>query len=351
MKNILITGGAGFIGSHLAEHFAINSEFDNIVLIDNFARKNFFTHVSKHHIDINIKYLEKYDDIRFYRKDIRKISSLKNLIQEYNFSIIFHAAGQTAVTYSIKNPYDDYEHNVKGTVNILEAIRSSNSDPKLFFFSSNKVFGTKVNDLKIIEEKSRYNLKDETFQGISEHFPIDQCHHSPYGISKLCSDLYIQEFGYTYGLDYIIFRMSCIYGPRQLGVEAQGWIAHLIISALKRAVIKIYGNGKQVRDILHISDLLRCIDSILRIGIKKDLFCIGGGMKNTISILELINLFEEILNYDIQYEFQNWRIADQKIYISDIRKVKKKIGWNPKISPKKGIRNLISWYKNNKNYL
>jgi len=345
MKNILVTGGLGFIGSHIADYFVAQNVSNNIILVDNYARSLFFNEISKRQIQNNLTLLQKHNNIKFYEKDIKDINFLKKLFQKFDFDLIFHTAGQTAVSYSIDNPYIDYQNNFFASINLLETIRKSKSNPKLIYFSSNKVFGDNVNNLKMLEKETRYEFQDPEFKGIPESFPVDHCQHSPYGISKLCSDLYIQEYGYTFELDFIIFRMSCIYGPQQLAVEAQGWINHLILNAIKDKTINIYGNGKQVRDILYISDLISIIKSLTHKNVKNKVYCIGGGYKNTISILELIELLENLLKKKIQYNFHKWRIADQKIYISDIKKASKELDWSPKISPKEGVIMLINYYR------
>ena len=213
--------------------------------------------------------------------------------------------------------------------------------------STNKVFGSNVNNLEFLEQKSRYIFTEENSNGISENFNIDLCEHTPYGTSKLCSDLYFQEYGHLYGIKTAVFRMSCIYGPRQFGVEDQGWVAHFIISALTNKKLKIFGDGKQVRDILYIKDLIEAFDSFVQRAekIKHDVFCIGGGNNNSLSLLELIEMINEVENIEINYEFDEWRPSDQKIYISDIRKANKSLDWIPKISPREGVSKLIKWTK------
>jgi CDP-paratose 2-epimerase len=351
MTEILITGGAGFIGSYIAEDFASKAKANSITIIDNLARDKIFHHCSEKELDHNLSILKSYDNIRIFKKDLRDYEFIKNLVQETNFDYIFHVSGQTAVIFSIENPIIDFEHNIRVTMNLLEAIRISNSNPKLFYFSTNKVFGRNVNELDIAQKETRYVFRDPTFQGISESFPVINTQHSPYGTSKLCSELYIQEYDYTYDIDYLIIRMSCIYGPRQCGMEAQGWVSHIIKKALRNEPITIFGNGKQVRDILYITDLLKFIELILKKDVGNEIFNIGGGINNSISILELIGFLEKILDANIPYAFENWRIADQKIYVSDISKAIELIGWKPKISLELGINKMIKWYQDNKNYL
>ncbi|TFF93209.1 MAG: NAD-dependent epimerase/dehydratase family protein [Promethearchaeota archaeon] len=345
MKNILITGGAGFIGSHIADYFASQNISNNIIIVDNYARSLFFKEISKKQMQNNLSFLQKNNKIRFYDNDIKDTNFLKKLFQKFDFDIICHTSGQTAVSYSIDNPYIDYENNLFATINLLETIRKSKSNPKLIYFSSNKVFGDNVNNLSILEKEIRYEFQDPEFKGIPEKFPVDNCHHSPYGISKLCSDLYIQEYGYTYGLDFIILRMSCIYGPHQLAIEAQGWINHLILNAIEDKTINVYGNGKQLRDVLFISDLIKIFKPLTESKIKNEVYCIGGGKENTISILELIQLLEKLLEKKIRYNFHDWRKADQKIYFSDITKASQDFNWSPGISPEGGIKKIIKYYR------
>jgi CDP-paratose 2-epimerase len=350
MTEILITGGAGFIGSYLAEYFASKTKANNITIIDNLARDNIFHHCFEKELENNLTLLKGYANIRFIRKDLRDYEFIKNLIRKNTFDYIFHASGQTGVNFSIKNPIMDFEHNLRATINLLEALKLSNSNPKFFYFSSNKVFGRSVNELDITQGETRYLFRDPTFQGISESFPVINTQHTSYGTSKLCSELYIQEYAYTYDIDYLILRMSCIYGPRQCGGEAQGWVSHIIKKTFRNEPIMIFGNGKQVRDLLYITDLLKFIELTLEKDVVKEIFNIGGGINNAISIIELIKFLEQILDKNIPYSFENWRIADQKIYISDISKAKEMLKWKPKISPKLGINKMVNWYQDNKNY-
>ncbi|MFX1310990.1 MAG: GDP-mannose 4,6-dehydratase [Promethearchaeota archaeon] len=348
MKNILVTGGAGFIGSHVAEFYANQEYTDNIYIIDNLSRDRLLNKEIKF-IRYNWDYLHKFNKIQFLEEDIRNFEFLKKFFKQNEIDGVIHTAAQTAVTSSINNPISDFENNVIGTFNLLESIRISKSDPISLFCSTNKVFGDNINKCEVIEKDLRYDFTEQFSNGISEEFSIDLCEHTPYGASKLCSDIYFQEYARLYGLKTAVFRMSCIYGPRQFGVEDQGWVAHFIISALTNKKLKIFGDGKQVRDILYISDLIEAYDSFFRKAdsIKHDIFCMGGGIDNTISLLELIEILKKELNKEIEYDFYDWRPSDQKIYISDIHKAQKLLNWNPKIKSKVGIKNLIKWAKNN----
>ncbi len=213
------------------------------------------------------------------------------------------------------------------------------------------MFGDNVNNCDIEEKETRYVFTSEFKNGISEKFSTDLCEHTPYGASKFCADIYVQEYGHIYGLKTGVFRMSCIYGTRQFGFEDQGWVAHFIISAILGKTINIFGDGKQVRDVLYVSDLIDAYDKFIKLSrkIKHDVFCMGGGKYNTLSLLELIRILENKLNKKINLEFFDWRPSDQKVYISDIFKAKQILKWNPEISTEKGIEILINWVSNNEN--
>ncbi len=348
MKKVLVTGGGGFIGSHVAEYYANQKEIYEVLIIDNLSRDKLLNRYIKFK-EYNWNYLKNFNNIKFYKKDIRDFPFLRQLLKKNNIDIIIHTAGQTAVTTSVINPIPDFENNVIGTFNILEAVRLSNIDPIMILCSTNKVFGNNINKCEVVEKESRYTFIDNYKHGISEEFPIDLCEHTPYGTSKLCSDLYFQEYGHLYGIKTAVFRMSCIYGHRQFGVEDQGWVAHFIISALTDRKFKIFGNGKQVRDILYISDLIEAYNSFIQRAdkIKHDVFCIGGGIENTLSLLELIEIIKKETGKEVKFKFDEWRPSDQKSYISDISKAKRILYWKPKINPLKGVKNLIKWVENN----
>jgi len=346
---LVITGGAGFIGSHVAEYYALKDNVEKVIIIDNLSR-NTLLNKNNFNIKYNWNYLHKYDNIKFYEKDIKDFDFLKNLFKEINVDGVIHTAAQTAVTTSIQNPRVDFRNNVIGTFNLLEAIRISQQDPAIVFCSTNKVFGSNVNNCPVTEKNLRYIFSDKCSNGISEDFPIDLCEHTPYGTSKLCADLYFQDYGHIYGMKTAVFRMSCIYGPRQFGVEDQGWIAHFIISAILDKKVKIFGDGKQVRDILYISDLVNAFNLYIKKAnsLKSEIFCIGGGKNNTLSILELIQILSKILKKEIQCDFFEWRPSDQKVYISDVSKAKNFLDWEPTVNPERGINLLTTWVSNNK---
>ncbi|MEM3406947.1 MAG: GDP-mannose 4,6-dehydratase [Nitrososphaerota archaeon] len=341
---VLITGGVGFIGSHAASYYA--EKGNEIIIIDNFSRAKIFGLSNKASL-YNLNYLRnKFSNINFIEGDIRDFDLTKKNIKDVD--IVIHTAAQVAVTTSIKDPKIDFEINALGTFNILEAARLSNSNPSIIFCSTNKVYGSNVNKIPIKEYKTRYFFADEKFSnGIPESFPIDLCEHTPYGCSKLVGDLYAQDYAHVYGLKIGVFRMSCIYGERQFGIEDQGWIAWFTIATLTNKPITIYGDGKQVRDVLYISDLIEAYDAFINSNLKHEVFNIGGGPENTLSLMELINLLKELTGKEIRIFFDDWRIGDQKVYISNISKAFEKLGWKPKINPRKGIKKIVKWVQEN----
>ena len=337
MGRIFITGGLGFIGSNLSNYLLSETD-DTIIIYDNLSRENILK---------NKEWLEQtYPNnprLKIVIGDIRDIKKLKsNMI---DVEKIYHIAGQVAVTSSVLDPQLDFEINAKGTLNVLEIARQLNTDPCLILTSTNKVYGA-LKGVKVIEKKERYEF--ETLrQGISEDGVVDP--HSPYGCSKFCADSYFKDYYRIYGLKTVVFRMSCIYGYRQFGNEDQGWVAHFIISSVLNRNLTIYGDGKQVRDILFIQDLIQAFQSAFKnIKITKGkVYNIGGGPNNTISLLELINILEKLLNREIKYEFDEWRPGDQKVYYSNIIKAGNDFNWKPLIPKEDGIQKLFTWVREN----
>ncbi len=311
-RKILITGGAGFIGTNTAMFYLDKGDY--VSIFDNFSRKG-----SKS----NVQYIQSK-----YRKNLTiingDITNSKTVINKLvkDIDIIFHLAGQVAVTTSVINPRRDFEINAMGTLNMLEAVRKYGNNPIFVYSSTNKVYGS-LDYLKVSEEKTRYILKNNP-HGISEDFKLE--FYSPYGCSKGAGDQYVHDYHRIYGLRTIVFRQSCIYGPHQFGIEDQGWLAWFFIRMMQKKKITIFGNGKQVRDILYVDDLIKAYDlAISKIEVTKgEIYNIGGGLKNTISIwLELKGVLEKLFEQSISAEFQALRPGDQKIYVSDIRKSKR----------------------------
>ena len=339
---VLVTGGTGFVGSNVAEYYA--KKGFKVTCIDNLSRGELLKkEISTVH---NWTYLRKLKNIQLVKGDIRDSEKLKAISKEAD--IIIHTAAQTAVTTSLQDPRTDFEVNLLGTFNVLEAARLSNCNPVLIYCSTNKVYGNNVNKIKIKEKKIRYAFEDKFKNGIPETFPIDLCEHTPYGCSKLAADLYVQDYAHVYGLRSGVFRMSCIYGPHQFGVEDQGWIAWFIIATLLCHPITIYGDGKQVRDVLYVSDLINAYDSFVNSNIKQEVFNVGGGPSNILSLLELLNMIEKFTGKRSKVRFANWRQSDQKVYVSNITKINEKLNWKPETNPEEGIKELAEWLKRNK---
>ncbi len=332
---VIITGGAGFIGINVAlRHLNFG---DEIVLIDNLSRKG---------TRINLKLVEKNSKVKFYKTDIRNFSDINKIFKLHkDASIIYHLAAQVAVTTSVFYPRQDFEINVLGTLNILESMRINKCKGLLIYASTNKVYGGMENAVVKLK-KNRYQYIDYT-KGIDENFNLD--FHSPYGCSKGAADQYVRDYHRIYGLNTTVFRQSCIYGQNQFGVEDQGWVAYFIIAAVLDLPITIYGDGKQVRDILWVEDL---IDAYLLAYknikvINGQIFNIGGGPKNQMSLLELISILEKKINKKIKLKFSTWRPGDQKIFVSNNNKLEEKLTWRPKVCANYGIDLLISWVKKN----
>lgn len=332
-KYVLITGGAGFIGTNLAKRFL--SEGKKVMIYDSLAREG---------VEQNLKELKKQYGTQLLVQiaDIREELVLRQCV--LNAEAVFHFSAQVAVTTSIENPLDDFQVNLKGTFNVLEAIRTSPHQPPLFFTSTNKVYGN-LDGVTIEETKTRYLPKDERLlnSGIGESRSLD--FHSPYGCSKGSADQYILDYSRSYGLKTVVFRMSCIYGPHQFGTEDQGWVAHFLISALEDRPICIYGNGKQVRDILFVEDL---VDAFLLAYAKLDktagqVFNIGGGTDNTTSLLEILKIIKTKTGKDMSISFDDWRTGDQYYYVSDISKFSTVTGWKPRFDIDSGIQTLMEW--------
>jgi len=341
MKNVIITGGAGFTGTNFTEHYL--NQGCRVVVVDNLSRKG---------SRVNLDYLQSHpqaSNLDVILDDIRKPSkSLAAAVEQAD--ALFHFAGQVAVTTSVEDPREDFEINALGTFNMLELLRASQGKKPCFFFSStNKVFGG-MEDVIIEEGESRYFYKDLP-QGISEERNLD--FHSPYGCSKGAADQYVRDYSRIYGLNTVVFRQSCIYGYRQFGVEDQGWVAWFVIATVLNRPITIYGDGKQVRDVLFIEDLIAAYnlawDNISKA--SGNIYNIGGGPSNTISLLDLIALLKEEVTPSIPISYADWRPGDQPVYVSDIGKAEAELGWRPQVSWEKGVKKLIDWVKENRSML
>jgi CDP-paratose 2-epimerase len=332
-RPILITGGCGFIGSNLADRLA--GRGNEVIVLDNLARAG---------VRENAQWLKSRhgERVNVVVADIREPISVIDAVREA--SAVIHLAAQVAVTDSVADPVADFEINARGTLNVLEAVRLHNPSAPLLFASTNKVYGRLIDDTQIVRADQRYQPASPVLaDGISENTPLD--FYSPYGCSKGTADQYVQDYARVFGLQTVVMRMSCIYGPRQFGTEDQGWIAHFLLSALRGNRLTIYGDGYQVRDALHVADAanawLAALDHIALV--RGRTFNLGGGPSNSVSLRELIALLKEMTGHDIPHSFADWRPGDQPWYVTDTRALFAALGWQPRISLRDGLNSLHGW--------
>ena len=333
---IFLTGGAGFIGCNLADYHL--SQGHQVTIFDNLSRRG---------TDTNLAWLqERYGDIlAFVRGDIRDFDALRDAVP-VDADRVYHMAGQVAVTTSVVNPREDFESNALGTFNALEAVRAMAPQAIVFYASTNKVYGG-MEEVIIAEDETRYRYRDLPL-GVPEDQLLD--FHSPYGCSKGTGDQYVRDYARIYGLRTVVFRQSCIYGRRQFGVEDQGWVAHFCIAARLGRPIAIYGNGKQVRDVLWIDDLIAAYEAAAtRIDVSAgQVYNIGGGSENTMSIwAEFGPILERLAGRPIPVTYSDWRPGDQPVYVSDIRKAERELEWRPLVSVEEGVGRLWKWIDTN----
>jgi len=329
----LVTGGIGFIGTNLSHRLL--SDGNEVILFDNLSRAG---------VQHNLDWLKATHgkELQFVQGDIRDFDAVLTAIQ--NVDAVFHLAAQVAVTTSVSNPREDFSINAQGTLNVLEAARRQEPMPVVLYTSTNKVYGG-LEHLGVVECSSRYEFENLP-EGVSEACPLD--FHSPYGCSKGAADQYVLDYHRIYGLPSIVLRMSCIYGPHQFGNEDQGWVAHFCITGIRGGQLTIYGDGKQVRDLLYVDELvelmLRAYKNIDRV--VGQVFNVGGGSANTISIwTEFRDVLRPLVGELPAMNFAEFRPGDQKIYVSDIRKAQTLLGWAPSVKIEEGLGMLIDTWK------
>lgn len=334
---VLITGGAGFIGSNVASRLL--REGHEVIIYDNFSRAG---------VERNYCWLQSAfgRQARLIEADVLDEKRLSAAVSAC--SRVFHLAAQVAVTTSLDDPCADFATNARGTLNLLEAIRRTGREIPLLSTSTNKVYGS-LDDLDLSIKGGRYVPRDSAVgqYGIDEDRPLE--FHSPYGCSKGSADQYVLDYARTFGLPTLVFRMSCIYGPHQLGTEDQGWIAHFLLQALRDEPINLYGDGRQVRDVLFIDDLVEAMllaHSYINT-IRGEAFNIGGGPKNTVSLLELTQMIVDVSQKPVDVTFSEWRLADQRYYVSDIKRFQAATGWKPGVPVRQGIELLYTWLTEN----
>ncbi len=335
-KTVVITGGAGFIGVNAAEAFIQDGW--HVILFDNLWRKG---------TDLNLRYLrQKYSaECEFVLGDIR-YDHYSLLHAVGRAELVLHLAAQVAVTTSIVRPAEDFEINARGTFNLLEAVRESGNKPLVIYSSTNKVYGG-MPDVICVKEATRYRFRDFP-DGIAESQPLD--FHSPYGCSKGAADQYVHDYGRIYDIPSVVFRQSCIYGQRQFGVEDQGWVAWFSIAALLNRPITVYGDGLQVRDLLHVDDLVNAYKAAANEPARAagKIFNMGGGPARTLSLVELLAFLEKQMGKKIPVGHAEPRAGDQPVFVADIRKAERELNWQPKIDPLPGIEMLLKWIEENR---
>jgi len=332
-RPLLVTGGAGFIGSNLADRFA--SEGHDVLVYDALARPG---------VDRNLEWLRKKhpSKISAVIGDIRDETAVADAAGEAQ--AVFHMAAQVAVTTSLVDPREDFEINIRGTLNLLDALRQRNGQVPLIFASTNKVYGD-LADVDLERTNDAYKPRDPSIRdtGIGENRPLD--FHTPYGCSKGAADQYVLDYARSFGIPTCVMRMSCIYGQRQMGTEDQGWVAHFLIRALQGEPITIYGDGCQVRDVLDISDAVNAYSAAWKRidAVQGRAFNLGGGPKNGISLRQLITHIEDVIGRPVETIYSDWRAGDQRYYVSDTRLITRELGLKPPVSWLKGVAALAGW--------
>ena len=335
--NYFVTGGAGFIGSNYV--YRLLERGEKVTVYDNLSRAG---------APRNLKWLQDKFGANAFELvvgDVRDSAQL--VVSARSADVIVHLAGQVAVTTSVVKPREDFEINALGTFNVLEAARLNERNPIFLYSSTNKVYGG-MDDVRVIERGNRWEYESLPF-GAPETQPLD--FHSPYGCSKGTGDQYVRDYHRIYGLRSVVLRQSCIYGPRQFGVEDQGWVAWMIIAAQTGQPITIYGDGRQIRDLLHVYDLNDAYDAVIQNidTVQGDVFNLGGGAENTMSIWsEFGPRLEKFLGRAIPVAHGDWRPGDQKVFVADVRKAQKMLNWKPKYSVENGVKQLFDWVSDNK---
>ena len=321
-RKILITGGAGFVGSNLAER----------LLADPSAQVRVFDDLSRSGVEHNLSWLQNLVSglrLEFVRGDVRDRAAVAEAARDRDE--IYHLAAQVAVTTSVDEPRDDFEVNVLGTFNVLEAARQSGRKPFLLFTSTNKVYGS-LHGVPVEVAGTHYRASDLGFAGVRETEPLD--FHSPYGCSKGAADQYVRDYARIYGLPTVVLRMSCIAGPRQFGTEDQGWVAHFLYSVLEGRPITIYGDGFQVRDILHVHDLCDAIEAAYRAKDRTagEIYNVGGGPERAVSVVEMLGEIAKLTGVEPVLRFSGLRPGDQPLYVSDTSLLTAHTGWRARRS-------------------
>ncbi|HVW92024.1 MAG TPA: SDR family NAD(P)-dependent oxidoreductase [Devosia sp.] len=335
---VLVTGGSGFIGSNLAD--SLLSEGAEVIVFDNLSRPG---------VEQNLQWLigRHGAKVQPIIGDVRDAEAVGRGIAEAG--AVFHFAAQTAVTTSLVDPAEDFDINARGTFNVLDAVRRSGRKMPVIFASTNKVYGG-LADIATAIEADRHAPADPALaaQGVDESRPLDFC--TPYGCSKGAADQYVLDYTGSFGIPTAVLRMSCIYGPRQFGTEDQGWVAHFLIRALAGETISIYGDGRQVRDILHVRDAVAAYRAVLDgiDDVKGQAFNLGGGPGNAVSLKQVLAEISALAGRDLSLDFGDWRQGDQVWFVADTQKLCRALGWAPTMGWRDGVRDLANWLRENR---
>ena len=337
-RNILITGGAGFIGSNLAERL-LAQPGTQVRIFDNLSRSGV-----NHNLDW-LNSLPNSSRLEFVEGDVRSESAVCGAARDV--TEIYHLAAQVAVTTSVSDPRTDFEVNAMGTLNVLEAARRSGRRPFVLFTSTNKVYGS-LDSVPVSVAGSRYRAQDSSFRGVTESQLLD--FHSPYGCSKGCADQYVRDYARIYNLPTVVFRMSCIAGPRQFGNEDQGWVAHFLYSVLEGRPITVYGNGFQVRDVLNVSDLIDAMQAVFvqMSHTAGEVFNVGGGLGRSVSVVEMLRAIEDLTDSRPDLRYSDVRPGDQPLYVSDTAKLSAAAGWQPRCSLLQTLESIRRFWQSNR---
>jgi CDP-paratose 2-epimerase len=343
--NALITGGCGFVGSNLAAH---------LLELDGAHKVTVFDNLSRHGASANLAWLHtlstaERNPVEFIHGDIRNAFDVEAVIKALRPDVIFHLAGQVAMTTSIQSPRRDFEINVLGSVNVLEAVRQYTPSTAIVYASSNKVYGN-LEHLDLVETETRYTPRASQ-RGVDESAAIE--FHTPYGCSKGAADQYMLDYARGFGLNTVVFRHSTIYGGRQFATYDQGWVGWFCRQAIEskgwpsRPPFTVSGDGKQVRDLLHVSDAVRCYVAAYKhiTTARGHAFNIGGGIENSMSLLELLQYLEKRLSTKLNYTHLPWRQSDQKFFVADNSKARELISWAPMTGKEDGIESVLTWEK------
>ncbi|SFP51289.1 SDR family NAD(P)-dependent oxidoreductase [Tranquillimonas alkanivorans] len=335
---VVITGGSGFIGSNLAD--SILSDGREVVVVDNLSRDG---------VEQNLAWLAERHGQRVHAvpADLRNVQAMRDAV--HDAATVVHLAAQTAVTTSLDAPVDDFEVNARGTLNVLEAIRTTGRQVPVVFASTNKVYGA-LDDMEMEPLNDRYLPADPDLRarGVGEDRPLDFC--TPYGCSKGVADQYVLDYAKSYGIPAAVLRMSCIYGPRQFGTEDQGWVAHFLIRALKGEPISVFGDGRQVRDILHVDDAVAAYRAVMgNVGsISGRAFNLGGGPGNAVSLVAVLREIEAVIGRPVEVHHGDWRQGDQHYFVADTTRLTQATGWRPRVGWRDGIAQLADWLAENR---